>query len=423
MSRFEKLSESQKYSLLVKKRESVFAVLTAIRNKSKLLDQKTINQFRSQFERLTKLEEEFKELQEEIDLFNATLQEDKFVIETSKTYTSFLELIDTSRNNYLALAKSMQVLEHTSTLSQNMSRNLPRISLPVFAGEVGEWPEFYALFSSLVDGDDTLSTVNKFQYLRTSLRGDALAVISGLALVPENYPLAIEALKSRYQNKRRLANIYLGNITSFSPLLNGSHKELQRFLNTHENNLNALETVGIPDLWDYAKLHLSLQNLDPSTRRAFEDKVSTQNIPSYADLIKFATERSRVAELMGTTSKTGQVKRRPGESIHGPATSRDLDKFSRIDAITTFDSSKKERPRKEISRIVVSSKPQGGTASSSKSGSPLKCWNCGGSHLYSRCQEPRTTFCYRCGLEGELTTTCPNCNKGNASGRQRRGSL
>ena len=49
---------------------------------------------------------------------------------------------------------------------------------------------------------------------------------------------------------------------------------------------------------------------------------------------------------------------------------------------------------------------------------PIKCWNCEGfGHSFSRCSQPRKTFCFRCGTPDVTKQRCPKCNResGNAN--------
>lgn len=409
------MSTQQKHYFLMKKRESLFAILTSICDKSKLLNGSNVSQFRSQFNRLTSIESDFKVVQDEIEIFNASLDDNdqEFLLDTTSVCIQTMDLVDTAKNNYLALAHALETPEQATPSGHTPTVSLPRITLPTFNGDIDEWPEFYSLFTSLVDQNPGLSAINKFQYLYSSLKGDALCTISGLKLVPENYPLALEALALRFQNKRRLANGYLQRITEFKQLTGGSQPELQRFLNVHVNSLNAFEALGIPDTWDFAKLLLSLNNLDPGSRRAFEDKHSSQTIPTYKDLIQFITERCRVAELMGKPKKTDGARKLNIEP-------------SPLYSVRELTSETSENRRKDVGEkkeeALRENYPVSGSSTPRRKNKSLDCWNCGGNHLYANCNEPRGRFCYRCGRKGEVVSSCPSCS-GNTKGRQRRGSL
>lgn len=54
-----------------------------------------------------------------------------------------------------------------------------------------------------------LPDVDKFEYLKTTLDGEALSLISHLTLTATNYHSAWNILKARYGNKRDLARIRL----------------------------------------------------------------------------------------------------------------------------------------------------------------------------------------------------------------------
>ena len=59
----------------------------------------------------------------------------------------------------------------------NINVPLPKIDIPVFGGQIDEWPNFKALFDSLVHNNNSISPVEKFQYLKSYLRLDAASVV------------------------------------------------------------------------------------------------------------------------------------------------------------------------------------------------------------------------------------------------------
>ncbi|XP_059221686.1 transcription initiation factor IIB [Stomoxys calcitrans] len=62
-----------------------------------------------------------------------------------------------------------------------------KIQLPKFGGAYADWPNFFSLFSTIVDSSAELSDLEKFHHLRSSLTGAALDTISSLELNERNY--------------------------------------------------------------------------------------------------------------------------------------------------------------------------------------------------------------------------------------------
>uniref|UniRef100_A0A8L8K713 DUF5641 domain-containing protein n=1 Tax=Heligmosomoides polygyrus TaxID=6339 RepID=A0A8L8K713_HELPZ len=74
---------------------------------------------------------------------------------------------------------------------------LPQIPIPEFSGKCWEWDNFWELFNSTVHSQP-LSNLQKFNYLRRCLKGEALESISRFQVSSSNYELAIERLTEKY---------------------------------------------------------------------------------------------------------------------------------------------------------------------------------------------------------------------------------
>jgi len=61
----------------------------------------------------------------------------------------------------------------------------PQIDISPFDGDVMKWCEFWEFEASVVK--DSYSPIDKFNYLKSKLRGDALSAISGYELSNLNY--------------------------------------------------------------------------------------------------------------------------------------------------------------------------------------------------------------------------------------------
>ncbi|KHJ80491.1 hypothetical protein OESDEN_19834, partial [Oesophagostomum dentatum] len=76
-----------------------------------------------------------------------------------------------------------------------------QLSLPRLWGDEEEFPEFWAIYETLVHQNKVLSTVEKMLLLRDSLKGRAEMTIKGIQLIPQNYKWMIDTLKKKYGNK------------------------------------------------------------------------------------------------------------------------------------------------------------------------------------------------------------------------------
>jgi len=75
-----------------------------------------------------------------------------------------------------------------------------------FDGKISEWQEFWSIFCCSIHKQN-LPVVSKFTYLKTVLRGTALAAVAGIPVTGDNYPLAIKTLKERFGKKEAIVEM------------------------------------------------------------------------------------------------------------------------------------------------------------------------------------------------------------------------
>ena len=92
---------------------------------------------------------------------------------------------------------SQSVLDGSLSQGKSVKVNLPKIQLPCFDGNIQQRTEFWEMFTTSVD-QQNLSKVSKFTYLKGVLRGAAAAAISGIAIINDNYDLAVTLSKERF---------------------------------------------------------------------------------------------------------------------------------------------------------------------------------------------------------------------------------
>ena len=78
------------------------------------------------------------------------------------------------------------------------------------------WQPFRDSFDSAVHNSPNLSKVQKFNFLRAQLQGDASRVIAGLPLTEDNYDDAIELLSERYGQPHKIVEVHMKALSEIS---------------------------------------------------------------------------------------------------------------------------------------------------------------------------------------------------------------
>ena len=138
---------------------------------------------------------------------------------------------------------------HSSSSPQAHCK-LPKLGLPQFAGNPLDWQGFWDQFRVSIHDNPSVNDIDKFNYLKGCLKGEAQATISGLTLSSENYTEAIDVLKDRFGNEQVLISAHMESLLKIDKIISVTNIKGLRMLYTHvENcirNLKALklDTAG-----------------------------------------------------------------------------------------------------------------------------------------------------------------------------------
>ena len=101
----------------------------------------------------------------------------------------------------LQLAKQLNndqdVIDKASKTTTVATVKLPNLELSTFDGDSLKWIPLWEQFEVVV-GNSDMADVTKFSYLRLLLKDEAKAMIKGLFLSGEHYPVACELLQKRF---------------------------------------------------------------------------------------------------------------------------------------------------------------------------------------------------------------------------------
>ena len=104
---------------------------------------------------------------------------------------------------------SIGAATNPNTLDLQFNSKLQKLDFPVFKGNPIYWTTFWDQFKTSTHLNSRLSDIDKFNYLKKYLDGQALSAISGLTMSSENYHEAIDLLKNRLGNTQTLISAHM----------------------------------------------------------------------------------------------------------------------------------------------------------------------------------------------------------------------
>jgi hypothetical protein len=126
-----------------------------------------------------------------------------------------------------------------------ISAKLPKLQIHRYDGEVLDWTRFWSQFSSSVGSQANLSTVDKFNYLRSLLGPGPARVIEGLPLSSSNYNVAVDLLTAKYGRPEVLKSEHMGRLVQLKPAVwSEDGRDLRRLLEECRLHLRALDALG-----------------------------------------------------------------------------------------------------------------------------------------------------------------------------------
>lgn len=185
-----------------------------------------------------------------------------------------------------------------STTSTNNATKLQAITLPQFSGSYEGWLQFYEIFRALVDQNPELSKIQKFYYLQSCLRREAVQVLHSLEICEDNYDKALDLLRERYENKRVLIHNHVKNLFDMQPVAKESHESLRKLIDVVVKNIRALTSLEQPvEHWDTLVIYLISLKLDAHTRKEWE--ISNNKIsPTLEEFLQFLKNKCQVLETI-----------------------------------------------------------------------------------------------------------------------------
>lgn len=205
------------------------------------------------------------------------------------------------------LSRQTEILDRVynaggSSVADNRVK-LPTIKLRCFDGKIEEWKCFSDNFRSVIHNKTHLSNIEKFQYLISSISGDAAKIIESIEITEQNYATAWELLQQRYDDPRSLKKKHIECLFSMPTVAKESAKGLRELIDYTLSHLRVLKVLGLPtDTWDELVMHMVETSLDAQSLRAWEEELELKERVNLNDLLDFLKTKCKTLERVEARS-------------------------------------------------------------------------------------------------------------------------
>ncbi|XP_036346965.1 uncharacterized protein LOC118756301 [Rhagoletis pomonella] len=201
---------------------------------------------------------------------------------------------------------------------------LPELQIQYFSGEYTEWPDFIAMFNSVINNCAELSKIEKFQHLRANLRGAALDTVRSLEPSDTNYDKALDLLKKRFGNRLLNFQAHIKEIFALKKVESGCASGLRSFSDKLNAHLRSLQTMATGEqIADGFLIYLISQKLDTKSQIKWEEDLPINSLPTWTSVATFLKKRCRMLENVEATVPAASSTSVAGKrSPHGNSSSR-----------------------------------------------------------------------------------------------------
>ncbi|XP_011629838.1 uncharacterized protein LOC105422235 [Pogonomyrmex barbatus] len=298
---------TDRVKLLIQKRTSLKAQITNLTNivERGKHDRVTL---KMRMDRVTSLYHAYEEFNDELTVLNPDdNHRDEFNNVQEKFYSLAGKVEDIINPNMAAASASTSSVATISSDSGTMvvakrQINLPIASLPCFECRYENWLSFKNLFLAMIDTRTDLSDVEKLQYLKSTLIGDATNKLKILSIEGSNYSKAWELLKRAYEVKRILISRHLSLLINLPALERETTDGLSKLADDAQQHVASLNALGVV-VNSEILVNLIEDKLPKFTAEKWEETLDRDEFPRIDDLYEFlyrtavrVSKRSRIED-------------------------------------------------------------------------------------------------------------------------------
>ena len=213
-------------------------------------------------------------------------------------------------NNYLECLTAVEhlKLEATSYFRSNFSDNvdgqntfiersspaavtkrrvkLPEASLPKFSGKYEDCLSFRDAFTSMIHSQSDLNNIEKLQYLKSAVTGEASNKIKNVSITDGNYDRAWKLLQNAYADKSLIIARHVSLLLRLPVQNKESAEGLRRLADETQQHLESLKSLDIA-VTEEIVVQILEEKLHRATAEKWEETLKRDTFPRLDEMIDF----------------------------------------------------------------------------------------------------------------------------------------
>lgn len=188
--------------------------------------------------------------------------------------------------------------------NKGLNAKLPKLSIPVFFGNILEFKSYHEIFTALVHNNPNLTDIERFLHLKTSLKGSASDLISNIQPTGENYHIAFNLLVERFSNPKLIIQNHIKEIFELKPVTKDNSKELRKLYDDLSKHIRALENLSI-SVNECAVFisHILMTKFDSKTKTEFS-KFKPRSVLTLKEINDFLEKQCQLLEEIDSNKAT-----------------------------------------------------------------------------------------------------------------------
>ena len=163
---------------------------------------------------------------------------------------------------------------------------LPEASLPKFSGKYEDWLSFKDAFTSMIHNQEDLNNIEKLQYLKSAVTGEAANKIKNLSITDGNYDRAWKLLQSAYADKRLIISRHLSLLLRLPVQDKESAEGLRRLADETQQHLESLKTLDV-HVNEEIVVQILEEKMHKLTAEKWEETLKRDTFPRLEEIIEF----------------------------------------------------------------------------------------------------------------------------------------